>query len=108
MTAAFAAARRRLLARRGRPMTLTRLNGPAVTVLGHARDYRPEELVGGIQQGDLRVEIGADEVAAAGWPAPPRKMDRLTVDGRTYTVQGASAVQDGATLAGWSLWVRGG
>jgi hypothetical protein len=109
---AIADARRRQLARRGRPMTLSRLvtdGAPvAVTPTGYARDYRPEELVGGIMQGDIRVEIGADEIAAAAWPAPPRKPDRLVVDGRTYTVQGATAVYDGPTLAGWSLWARGG
>lgn len=105
---ALADARRRQLARKGRQMTLARLNGPSVSLIGYARDYRPEELVGGIAQGDVRVEIGADEIAAASWPAPPRKTDRVTVDGRTYTIQGASAVYDGPTLAGYSIWARGG
>lgn len=109
---ALADARRRLLAQRGRTMTLTRLvmgGAPlVVTLTGFARDYRPEELLAGIMQGDVRIEIGADEIAAASWPAPPRRTDRVTMDGRTYTVQGASAVYDGATLAGYSIWARGG
>ena len=104
---ALADARRRLLARKGRPMTLMRLNGPSVSLIGFARDYRPDELVGGLAQGDVRVEIGADEIAASSWPAPPKKLDRITIDGRTYTVQGASAVYDGPTLAGYSIWARG-
>lgn len=109
---ALADARRRQLARRGRPMVLTRLvtgGAPiAVTLTGYSRDYRPEELVGGLMQGDIKVEIGADEIAAAAWPGPPRKPDRIAVDGKTYTMQGASALYDGDTLAGWSIWARGG
>lgn len=105
---ALADARRRMLALRGRPMVLRRGNLPDLTVQGFARDYRPEELAGGIQQGDLRVEIGQDEIRAAGWPAPPIKPDRLVLDGRTYAVMGARIVLDGQEVAGWTLWVRGG
>lgn len=105
---ALASARGRMLAARGRPMVLSRVNGPSVTVVGFARQYQPQELVGAVVQGDQRVEIGAAEIAAAGWPAPPARPDRLVIDGRSATVQGAVAVHEGAAVIGYSLWVRGG
>jgi hypothetical protein len=102
--------RRALLAARGRPMSLRRAATPAalvVTVSGYPRAYNPGELTAGVQQGDVRVEILNDEVAAAGWPAPPRNPDRLVMDARTYTVMGAFPIYEGAAVIGWSLWVRG-
>ena len=104
-------ARRRQIARNGRPMTLRR--GPStapvtVALTGFAREYRPEELQGAVQQGDWRVEILDDEIAAAGWPGPPGKPDKLTIGGAVFTVQGAMEVNVGGQRIGWSLWVRGG
>lgn len=103
--------RRALLRARGRLMVLRRQaspTAPAVAVLGYSRAFQPGELQAGVQQGDVRIEILADEIAEAAWPAPPRNPDRVTVDGRTYTVQGATAIYDLAELIGWSLWCRGG
>lgn len=104
-------ARRALLRERGRPMTLRRQGSPAspvVSVLGYSRAYQPGELQAGVQQGDVRIEILADEILAAAWPAPPRQPDRLTFDGRTFTVQGSTAIYDAAECIGYSLWCRGG
>ncbi|MFT8245200.1 hypothetical protein [Roseomonas sp. BN140053] len=104
-------ARRRTILTRGRPMTLRRERaGQAalvVEVTGFARAYRPEEFQGGVQANDQQVEILNDEIAAAGWPAPPGNPDRLVMDGRTSTVKGARPVYAGAELIGWSLWVNG-
>jgi hypothetical protein len=105
----FLAARRRQIRAKGRAMVLHR-NGatPAsVTLLGFPRSYRPDEIQGGVVQGDQQVEILNDELAAAGWTAQPAHPDRLVIDGRSATVQGSRAVYDGALLIGWSLWVRG-
>lgn len=100
-------ARRRQLARWGRTITLRRNGVADLPLLGVPHTYQPAELIGGIQQGDQRVAIGADEVAAAAWPAPPRKPDTVTIDGHSYVVQGATAVYDGSRLIGWNLWVKG-
>lgn len=89
-------------------MVLSRIGGASVTVQGLPYQYAPRDLVGGLMQGDQRVEILNDEIAAAGWPGPPGKPDRLLIDGRTSTLQGARPICEGSGLIGWSLWVRGG
>lgn len=105
-------ARRRNLATRGRPMTLSRISVDAppvtVTVVGTLRLFNPQDLTGAVKQGDARIEIGHDEIAAASWPHPPSSPDQVLVDGQTYSVQGAAPVCEGPTIIGWSLDVRGG
>jgi hypothetical protein len=102
-------ARRALLRDRGRAMVLRRQATPAVTVTvqGYPRAYSPGELQAGVQQGDVRIEILNDEIAAASWPGPPRNPDRILMDGRTYTVLGAFPMYEGETLFAYSLWTRG-
>jgi len=102
--------RRALLATRARPMSLRRAATPAalvVTVAGYPRAYNPGELMAGVQQGDVRVEILNDEIVAAAWPGPPRNPDRLVMDARTYTIMGAFPVYEGAACIGFTLWCRG-
>lgn len=99
----------RQLRAKGRPMVLHRRIGKtdaftAATVQGFASAYKPQELVGLVQQGDLKVVIGPDlgEIAA-----PPKKPDQILIDGRAYTIQGAAARYVGAAIDGYELWVRG-
>ncbi|EHM01153.1 hypothetical protein HMPREF9946_02228 [Acetobacteraceae bacterium AT-5844] len=101
--------RRRQIRAKGRTMVLHRSGAtpPSVTLLGFPRAYRPDELEGGVIQGDQQVEILADELNAAGWTDKPERPDRLVIDGRSTAVQGSRAVCDGALLIGYSLWVRG-
>ena len=101
---------RSLLVRHGRAMTLRRRVGMTTTfteatALGVLRGFSPDELVGGVMQGDARVILDATPVAAL---APPRKGDFLVADGRTWSVQGAHARMVGDDLAAYELWVRGG
>lgn len=100
----------RHLAQRGRPMVLRRRVGATAafveaTVQGFLRQFRPEEVAGLIKQGDATVVLAPD---IAPIPAPPRPGDSLVVDGRTWTVQGASPRRVGAALAAWDLHVTGG
>jgi hypothetical protein len=103
------AARRRMIRAKGRPMVLHKQGASpgSVDLLGFPRGYRPDEIAGGVQQGDQQVETLNDELAEAGWTSPPAHRDRLVIDGRSTTIQGARAVYDGQLLIGWSLWVRG-
>lgn len=103
------AARRHMIRTRGRLMSLRREGASplAVDLMGFPRAYRPDEIEGGVVQGDQQVEILNDELAAAAWPSKPAHPDRLVIDGGTATVQGARPVYDGALLIGWSIWVRG-
>lgn len=111
----FLESRRRMISLRGRTMRLTRLGGTPpgstttnVNLSGVMHHYAPSELVAGIVQGDVRVEILNDEIATNNWPGPPRKGDRLLIDGRTYVLQGSTPAHDGAQVIGHSLWARGG
>lgn len=98
----------------GEPMTLRRPATPAtnpmtftdVTVYGKrlAAAGRMGEvgdvLVGALTQKTLRVIIGNTEMAAAGWPGPPKKNDRIVIAGREYSlIDDADTRTDaGATL----------
>jgi hypothetical protein len=113
----FLRSRRRTLAKIGRPMTLRRQTSTAtipptyadVTVQGHLVAAKPDDVQGEVMQGDARVAILNDEIAATDWPGPPRKHDLVLVDGETWVVHGPPAgVYDGATLIGFMLHVRGG
>lgn len=90
-------------------MTLRRSGQTDLTVRGTLTSYQPETVpVGGdVKQGDGKVNLLNDEIAAANWPSP-RKTDQLVIDGKSWAVMGAVPVYDAASIIGWSLWVRGG
>jgi hypothetical protein len=101
-----------VLRRKGRAFQLRRRIGTSntfndVSVLGLAVGYAPEELVGGITQGDKRAILSNAEIAAAGWPGPPRRGDILVIDGQPYTVQAPDPRWIGAGYVGHVLQVRG-
>jgi hypothetical protein len=79
-----------------------------VTVSGVAQGYDPGEIVGDIAQGDQRVTMGNSEIAAAGWPGPPRRGDIIVIDGRNWTVQGSNPRTLGAQVLVHYAHVRGG
>lgn len=96
------------LRRAGRPMVLQRRIGTTstfteCTVYGKDRGYQPNELVGGVIQGDRRIRIAQADIAAANWTGSPKAKDYL--DGGA--VQGVQPLHDGAELVGFVLWVRG-
>lgn len=100
----------RLVSRNGRPMTLRRRVGTALTtftsvdVTGFLVSFNPSELAGLVQQGDARITIGPDTGALG----TPRENDQVLVDGKPWRVLGVHALNQGGTAAGWRLWVRGG
>ncbi len=77
--------------REGEEVELLRtLDGGAVVtarVRAFVRGFKPEELGGGIVQGDRAMHIAPGGLAAAGFPDAPRKPDQVTVAGRAATVQ---------------------
>lgn len=81
------------MTRRGENITLLRVvpNAPAieVTVRAIVTGYTPNELTGGIMQGDRRVYVLASDVVASGFPLPIQsgKSDRLRIRGRLLAIQ---------------------
>jgi hypothetical protein len=111
-----AAVTRRLVLRDGRLAVLRRLSGvgPAQTaidvdVLAVVRGFKPEQLVAeaGLQQGDRVATITDHEIAAASWPGPPRKGDRLVLAGVTTTVQSVESRYLGEAVDRHVMVVRG-
>lgn len=66
--------------------------GPVtVAVKAVERSYRPDEMTGGIIQGDRQVIVSNIEIAAAAWPGPPQRGDQYVARGHTATVQGCES-----------------
>lgn len=77
--------------REGEPVELLR-NLPdggqlTASLKAFVRGFKPEELGGGIVQGDRAMHVAPRKLAAAGWPDAPRKPDQVTIAGKTATVQ---------------------
>ena len=112
------------LAARGQDVILRRISGsgPSATSIDVAcravvRGYRPEELVGGIAQGDSQVILSPSEIRSSGWPDPggspsgsaslPKKGDKLIVQGRMRTIEAVAPIQVAGELVRIDLQVRG-
>lgn len=112
------------LAARGQDVILRRISGsgPSATSIDVAcravvRGYRPEELVGGIAQGDSQVILSPSEIRSSGWPDPgglpsgsaslPKKGDKLIVQGRMRTIEAVAPIQVAGELVRIDLQIRG-
>jgi hypothetical protein len=103
------------LLRFGRPMTLRRptlnSNGTTtntdVTVYGHTVGYSPSALVESVTQGNTSITISNTQIAAAGWPGPPKKQDVLIFDSRRCVIQSVEPKYLGTTVLVYQLEVRG-
>lgn len=110
----LARATQRQLALRGRPFTLRRLptvtGGQAidVTVQGYRTGFAAQPLAGGLPQGMSVVIISNAEIAAASWPGPPRKGDRLIDAQRTAVIDSVETISLGATVDRHVLSIAGG
>ena len=73
------------------------------------RAFQPNELVGGIEQGDRRVVISNAEIAGRIWPGPPKQGDQIVIDGRTTTLRAAAeTIRVGDFIVKHVMQVRGG
>ncbi|MDQ0305332.1 hypothetical protein [Ancylobacter polymorphus] len=113
----------RALAAHGQNATLRRYTGTGpsrtasdVTVRVRLDDYRPEELVGGIIQGDSRVILSPSQIIAASWGGTPAdgtdgrvpvKNDQIIVAGRARIVQAPVPFYIDGQLVRIELQVRG-
>lgn len=90
------AAYRRALAQDHETVALVRLEAPgnprfeSAPILARVTGYQPQELVAGIVQGDQRVILLAEDVAASGFPDPLEKSgpQRIRIRGREVAIKG--------------------
>lgn len=88
---------------------LTTATHTDVTVQGYISLFHAEQPgQGSLMQGDSVLTLTNDEIAASGWPGPPRARDQVVADGRIWTIIGSKPVYDGAMLIGHSCQIRGG
>ncbi|MBM3549719.1 MAG: hypothetical protein FJX54_22495 [Alphaproteobacteria bacterium] len=112
------------LAARGEDVVLRRISGSGATATSVdvacravVREYRPEELVGGIAQGDSQVILSPSEIRSSGWPDPggsppgtvslPKKGDKLIVQGRMRTIEAVAPILVAGEFVRIDLQVRG-
>lgn len=100
---------RRLVDLHGEEVTLSR-GATAATVTARVTGLSSDELISGIDQRNRKVILLAEDLEAEGWPDRPKLNDRLTVRGRTMTVD---MVDDdtrrvAGTLIAYELTVIGG
>ena len=85
--------------------------GPAITVQVSMMERRSDEapLMGDVSQYDVQFYLKHDSLAAAGFPVPPLKGDRVH-DGTTriYTIRSVEDMHDQqGRVGGYRLWARG-
>lgn len=78
-----------------------------VTLKAVVRGYGPDELVGGIQQGDKRVILSQVDMEKTQWCWPVKVQDRVIIEGRSTVVQAVDKRKIGEDAAMYVLQVRG-
>lgn len=97
----------------GQPVTLKRRVGTTstfttATVPGKVHHYRPDELIGGIVQGDRRVTVAPSSLVGTDWEGlTPRKGDFVEIDGQQAAVQGCEVRYVAGEAARYEIWIRG-
>lgn len=101
----------RQIARHGQTVLLRKgsaANGDAdKPIRAFVRGYDPEELSGGIQQGDSTMILSPTALAASGFAGPIKRLDRVTIAGRLRTIEVANPVTMDDQVVRIECWVRG-
>jgi hypothetical protein len=101
------------ISRVGETVILRRLAGTTVqipldvTLKAVVRGYGPEELVGGIQQGDKKVILSQVDMENSQWCWPVKPQDRVIIEGRPTVVQSVDKRKISEDTAMYVLQVRG-
>lgn len=82
------------------------LVGEGVVVRAFIRGYRPDELAGGVQQGDREGVISPTALATAGDLKLERNM-KLRVGDRWTNIEFANPVRLRGEIVRWNLWLKG-
>lgn len=88
------------------PVTRTFVDYPA---LARAVQYNPQDLVGAIQQGDVKLIVLAEDLEIAGFPFPIRKGDKVLRHGREANIEAPddNSREVQGILCAYELRVRG-
>jgi hypothetical protein len=99
------------IARNGQTVMLRKgnaANGDAdKPVRAFVRGYQPEELSGGIQQGDSTMVLSPTALAASGFAGPLKRLDRVTIAGKMQIIQVANPVMLNDQIVRIECWLRG-
>lgn len=102
------------LEQNGEAIAIRRITGPRtwMEVLCKARvsAYQPDEMLGGIVQGDRKVILSNREIEDAKWPGPPRVGDQvILLDQAGLSARVTAAFSSGAfgETARHTLTIRG-
>ena len=97
----------RQIAKHGEDVVLRAQDAPDdgsgdVTLRAFVRGYRPEELSGGMNQGDSQVTL-----SPTGLTVDPMRLGALTIGGRQRTIEVANPVRLNGQIVRYDLWVKG-
>ncbi len=100
----------RAVAKFGQTVTLRRGKDTAplaiATVKAHVRGFKPDELIGGIDQNDSKVILSPSGLT--NWPGgAPIKGDWVTIDGRVRSIVAAEPIKMNDVLVRIELQVKG-
>ena len=79
----------REMEQKGEEITVRRPGEPPIEVTARAlvSGYQPDELVGGVNQGDRKVTVSVQDLVKNGFPLPLRPgVDRVVIRGRAMTI----------------------
>lgn len=83
-------------------------NADTVALRGVIQSAAANDLPGGNPQSGRQIRIAHQDAAGFGWPAPPRKGDRVVAEGgRAYVVQGVDQLHLRGQPALYVLQVAG-
>ena len=93
----------------GEQVTLTRPGTTPVSVTCWAKVtvFQPQEIGGGVMQGDRHVILSNFEIAANAWPGPPRRGDVVIIAGKQTTVQSVETLALSGVTIRHNMQVRG-
>lgn len=101
-----------MIATRGQTVRLQRVNVRDeklfIPFRAFVRGYRPDELAGGIEQGESVVVISPTALAKAGISDPIKGNDRLWVAGTPRAVRMCNPVATDDVVVRWDAWIKGG
>ncbi len=102
-----------MIDRAGQTVILRRITGTTtqvwydVVAKASVRGYRPDELIGPVQQGDREVIMAPQAMVLAGWPLPPRRNDKAIIDGVVTNVENVEIRHFREEIAFYVLRCRG-